>query len=129
MNGHYFFDIRSSAVQVHAVPADGVYRYEISCMDGRVGYVEYNDKRECVAAEGVTPIDFDRRNLWGYWRYEDFVADYGDYHVDTGNMVFWPGWYTQDGYLITMWQGGKWWPPCIGNLGEVWVYDLIATPE
>ena len=135
MNWHYFFDLRSQAIPydrmvIDTFTTDSGVRYEIAYMDGRVDYVEFNADRECVASQGITPIDFDRRSLWGYWSYEDFVAAYGEYHVDTGSMVFWPGWFTEDGYLITLWRGGeKWFPLCIGNIGEVWVYDLLATPE
>lgn len=93
VNWHYFFDIRSHAAPydrriIDVATVDSGIRYEISYMGGRVDYVEYNAERECIAAEGITPIDFDRRNLWGYWSYEDFVAAYGDYHVDTGDMAF-----------------------------------------
>lgn len=135
VNGHYIVDLRSHALPVGARVTQaehdgGVVRQEIVRADGRVGYVEYNANRECIAAEGIEPIHFDRRNVWGIWSYEEFVALYGDYHVDVGNMVFWPAWYTDDGYLIALWRGGeRWFPLCISNLGEVWVYDLLAVPE
>lgn len=135
VNAHYFVNLRDNAVadsgwRIDAQHADGIVRYEMEYLDGRVDYIEYNANRECVASEGITPIHFDRQNMWGIWSYEDFVAEYGDYHMDNGNMVFWPGWFTDDGYLIALWSGGeRWFPLCISNLGEVWVYDLLATPE
>lgn len=135
LNRHYFLDLRSDAgaydrILLDIQHEDGVVRCEAAYADGRVDYVGYNADRECVAAQGITPIHFDRRNMWGIRSYEEFVTLYGDYHVDTGNMVFWPGWFTDDGYLITLWRGGeRWLPLCISDLGEVWVYDLLAAPE
>ena len=132
-NGHYLFNLRAGAqpydgIRLDATHADGVARYEIAWFDGHVNFIEYSADRECIAAEGVTPIHFDRNNMWGIWSYEDFVAAYGDYHVDTGSGAFIPSWFTDDGYLITLWMGGeKISPLSISNLGEVWMYDLVAA--
>lgn len=135
LNGHYIFNQRSEARpykghRMEATHADGVVRYEIGYFDGSVDYIEYNADRECVASEGIEPIHFDRDNMWGIWSYEQFVATYGEHHVDVGSMISQPSWFTDDGYLITLWRGGeKLSPLCIGNLGEVWFDDLLAQPE
>lgn len=135
VNSHYFFDLRSGAVPYNRIRmdvthADGGVLCEIGYFDGSTDSIAYNTNRECVAAEGIEPIRFDRNNLWGVWSYKDFVALYGDCHVDIGSMVSWPAWFTDDGYLIALWRGGeRWFPLCISDLGEVWVYDLLALPE
>jgi len=132
LNWHYLFDLRSSAepltysrpsLTVHAA-AEGVRA------ETRDAYAEFSRDRALLHAEGVTPIPFDRRSLWGVWSYEDFVAEYGTYHVDLGYNAFEPSWFTTDGYLISLWFGGgeKLSPLCISNIGEVRVYDLLAVP-
>ena len=95
-------------------------------------FVVINQDRKVVRAGGCTPIDFDRRNLWGLWTYEDFLALYGEPHgeVPTSSGLYWPIWITDDGYMITFWNPGeKLWPTSIGNYGEVFFYDLLTTPE
>ena len=135
VNGHYLFDLRGEAtpykgLRMEATHADGVVRYEIGYFDGSVDYIEYNADRECVAAEGIEPIHFDRDNMWGIWSYEDFVATYGEFHVDTGSGTFIPSWFTDDGYLVTLWLGGdRISLLSVSNLGEVWFNDLLAQPE
>ena len=130
LNWQYIFDLRSQAEPytgswITTVATDEGVRVEIPADDG-VKYVEFSTDRKPVEAQGVTLIAFDHRNLWGYWSYEGFMAEYGEYHAELGN-IFWPGWITTDGYLISMWRGGeRIFPLCIGNLGEVWVYDLLA---
>ena len=135
VNRQYFFDLRSQAVpydrgMLDSTPTENGMRYTIDWYDGSADWIEFSADRKCVSAKGITPIHFDQRNFWGIWSYEDFVAEYGDYHVDIGCNVFWPSWFTDDGYLIALWFGGeRWLPISISNLGEVWVYDLLPTPE
>ena len=101
-----------------------------SGMNPSVPYVVFNENREIVKAVGITPINFDRKNCWSLWSYEDFVAEYGRYHKDIGGNIFWPAWITNDGYLITMWCAGeKLYSFCLSNYGEFSFTDLLATPE
>lgn len=135
VNRQYFFDLRSQAIPYNrgvlkSTPAEGSVRIKMEWFDGSADWIEFSADRQYVSSKGITPIHFDRRNFWGIWSYEDFVAEYGDYHVDIGDNVFWPSWFTDDGYLIALWCGGeRWLPISISNLGEVWVYDLLAAPE
>ena len=95
-----------------------------------VPHVIFDENRQVVKAVGITPINFDRKNCWGLWSYEDFVAEYGRYHKDIGSNIFWPAWITNDGYLITMWCAGeKLYSFCLSNYGEFSFTDLLATPE
>ena len=137
LNHHFLIDLRSLAdapskysVTVTEV-ADG---YKASVRGGNPNrYVVYNADREVVRAVGVTPIDFDRRNFWGLWTYEDFLTQYGEPHdVIPTSDIYWPVWFTDDGYVITLWCAGEDWMNLsitIGNYGEVGFYDLLATPE
>ena len=135
VNGHYLFDLRRGAepyngLRMDRKVLDNTIRYKIGYADGRVDVVEYANDRSGCAVMGIDPIDFDRRNMWGIWSYEDFVATYGDYHVDVGSGSFIPSWFTVDGYLLSLWMGGeRFFPLSISNLGEVWMYDLLALPE
>ncbi|MBQ8556406.1 MAG: hypothetical protein IJ438_11125 [Clostridia bacterium] len=127
LNWQYLFDLRSHALPYNDVirTAEGV-RVEHPYHDNE-DYMEFNEERELLRSEGFTPIEFNHRNLWGYWSYEAFVAEYGEYHIDLGSMAYQPGWFTTDGYLITLWFGGETSHPlCISNIGEVQVYDLLA---
>jgi len=135
VNAQFFVDIRAAAnpprlYEQSITQSDDGIRIEFE--DGRVmKSAVFNGARECVRAVGFTPITLDRRNLWGLWTYEDFIAEYGRPHgeVPTSDIPC-PLWITDDGYMILMWAAGeKWLPLCIGNYGEVWVYDLLATPE
>lgn len=130
LNHHFLVDMRSLA------PVSNRYSQRLIQVEDGVkfivddGYVVFNADRQVVEAVGVTPIDFDRRNCWGLWSYEAFVAEYGSYHEDIGDNVFWPAWITDDGYWITMWAAGSVRAPFgISNYGEVAVYDLLAVQE
>ena len=122
MNWHYIVDLRAVA--------DGHehFRIEIEHLEDGVrvsfpytdNYVVFSDDRECVEAQGITPIEFNHRNMRGYDGYEDFAAEYGPHHYDLGSGVFWPVYVTSDGYLLVMWNPGdhRW--------REVWMDDLLA---
>ena len=135
VNGHYLFDLRRGATPYNGLRMerellDSTVRYRIAYADGRVDVIDYTLDRTRCAAEGFEPIHFDQRNMWGIWSYEEFVATYGDYHVDAGSGAFMPSWFTDDGYLITLWMGGdRISPLSVSNLGEVWMRDLLAVPE
>lgn len=143
-NHHFLFDLRAGApaatryVTVTQVEEGTRVEFYDSYVNMQrknghnpaVPYVIFNDDREIVKAIGITPIDFDRKNCWGLWSYEDFVAEYGRYHKDIGDNIFWPAWITNDGYLITMWAAGeKVWSFCLSDYGEFSFTDLLATPE
>ncbi len=137
LNHHFLADMRSIAsaprkYDVTVTQVDEGTRVELR--NGKSGkYVVYNDEREVVKAVGITPINLDRRNFWGLWTYEEFLAEYGAPHdVLPTSDIYWPVWFTDDGYLITMWCAGQNWMNLsitIGNYGEVGFYDLLATPE
>ena len=86
-------------------------------------YVVFNSNRECVESSGITPIEFNHRNMRAYDGFDAFKAEYGEEHFDWGSGVFWPVYITSDGYLLVMWN------PDNHNWGEVWMEDLLATPE
>ncbi len=145
-NAHFLVDFRKNAAAPNGYDAtitrtaDGV-RVELWSLDVRdremqgmqvtYPFVVFNEDREVVRAVGCDPIDFDRRNLWGLWSYEDFLAEYGGPHGEVPSSgINWPIWITDDGYMITIWGAGeKSWITGISNIGEVRVYDLLATPE
>ncbi len=131
-NHQYVLPLRSDARQ-----ADGYVNSTLQTVmtaEGRQvqlpsGYVLFSPERQVIEAVGVTPIRLSR-TLWGTWTYEDFIARYGEPHCDIGHNVFWPAWVTDDGYLMSMWCGGeRYWPLSIGNMGEVWMYDLLGETE
>ncbi len=104
-------------------------RFEIRDFD-RTSCVVFDENRQVVEADGITPIDFDRRNFWGVWDYDAFVEMYGKPHFYIGNTQ--EAWVTDDGYIITRWTIRSWlsFPlQFIGLAGEIDVYDLLATPE
>ena len=105
-------------------------RYEIGYFD-HTAYVVFNENRRVVEADGITPIHFDRKNMWGLWSYEAFVEAYGGPHYYIGNTQ--EAWITDDGYVIVMWMAGEWYYPFplqVTDLANsVFMIDLLATPE
>ena len=101
------------------------------CGGEHPAYVVFDkQKRQVIEAYGVTPIHFDRKNMWGIWSYEAFVEAYGEpqTYVDSTKM-----WITDDGYIISLWRPGEWvypFPIQATNLsGEIDMYDLLTTSE
>ena len=86
-------------------------------------YVVFNSKRECVESRGITPIEFNHCNMRAYDGFDAFEAEYGEPHIQWGSGVFWPVYITSDGYLLVMWN------PYDHDWSEVWMEDLLATPE
>ena len=137
INRHFLIDLRSiadapSKYSVTVTETDREYKAAVRGGNPH-RYVVYDADRKVIRAVGVTPIDFDRRNFWGLWTYEDFLAEYGEPHdVIPSSDIYWPVWFTDDGYIITLWCAGEDWMNLfitIGNYGEVGFYDLLATPE
>lgn len=130
----YWTDVRSSAKPWETPDeltstAQGT-RFERQFAD-HTACVVFDENRQMVEAEGITPIDFDRKNFWGLWSYDAFVEVYGEPHFYIGNA--WEAWVTDDGYVIVIWMANEWFYPFplqatrLG--GEIEVYDLLATPE
>ena len=123
-NWHNLVDLRA-----HAKACDGGVIIEQLSNGVRVqspyseDYVVFNSNRECVESSGITPIEFNHRNMRAYDGYDAFKAEYGVEHLDWGSGVFWPVYITSDGYLLVMWN------PDNDRWGEVWMEDLLATPE
>ena len=86
-------------------------------------YVVFNSNRECVESSGITPIEFNHRNMRAYDGYDAFEAEYGAAHIQWGSGVFWPVYITSDGYLLVMWN------PYDHRWSEVWMEDLLAVQE
>lgn len=119
---HNIIDLRRSA----RTPDGGVIIERLS--DGvRVqspysdDYVVFNSKRECTESSGITPIEFNHRNMRAYDGFKSFEAEYGEPHILWGSGVFWPVYITSDGYLLVMWN------PDNHGWGEVWMEDLLAV--
>lgn len=131
---NYWADMRADAkplwTDIDLTKTEQGTRYEIGYFD-RTAYVVFDENRQVVEADGITPINFDRRNFWGLWSYQDFVAAYGESHYYIGNTT--EAWVTDDGYVIAMWMPGEWFYPFpiqVTNLaGEAHMIDLLATPE
>lgn len=105
-------------------------RFEIGYFD-RTAHVVFDENRQVVEADGITPIDFDRRNLWNIWDYDTFVQMYGKPHFYIGNTE--DAWVTDDGYVITMWMPDTWYYPfpiqATSLANAIYMYDLLAAPE
>ena len=86
-------------------------------------YVIFNSDRECVESSGITPIEFNHRNMRAYKNYKAFKAEYGAEHIQWGSGVSWPVYITSDGYLLVMWN------PDDHRWDEVWMEDLLSVPE
>ncbi len=123
-NWHNLVDLRA-----HAQACDGGVVIERLSDGVRVqspyseDYVVFNSNRECVESSGITPIEFNHRNMRAYDGYDAFKAEYGAEHIQWGSGVFWPVYITGDGYLLVMWN------PDDDRWGEVWMEDLLAAPE
>lgn len=85
--------------------------------------VVFNSNRECIESSGITPIEFNHRNMCAYDGFDAFEAECGEPHIDWGSGVFWPVYIISDGYLLVMWN------PDDHDWSEVWMEDLLATPE
>lgn len=132
-NWHYWADMRSFAEPWGAdrdlTQTDQGVRFEVYC--GGERHVVFDANRNVVEADGFSPLAFDRRNLWGVWSYDAFVAAYGKPHFYIGNA--WEAWITDDGYVIELWLPRSSLDRFPFNLtalaGEVTMYDLFAPAE
>ena len=130
----YWIDLRAQARRYGADPdltqTEQGMRYEIGYFD-RTAYVVFDENRQVVEADGIAPIHFDQKNMWGLRSYEAFVEAYGEPHYYIGNTE--EAWLTDDGYVIVMWMAGEWYYPFpiqMSNLGgAVYMVDLLATVE
>ena len=134
-NQVYWSDVRGDATAWPsyendlAVTEQGV-RFEKTFFDNTTAFVVFDRARQVVAAEGFAPIDFDRKNFWGLWTYDDFLESYGESHFYIGNSS--EAWITDDGYVIALWMPGERFYPfplqATPLAGEVTVYDLLKQP-
>ena len=121
-NGHNIVDLRQFAkasdggVVIERL-SDGV-RVQSPYSDD---YVIFNSNRECIESSGITPIEFNHRNMRAYDGFDAFEAEYGEPHIQWGSGVDWPVYITSDGYLLVMWN------PYDHRWSEVWMEDLLAT--